>query len=114
MAEKISFEKLENEPAAAFQHFVIYRDLGRRRSMRWAYQRYLDQQAAAGRPLRRNANPAGPKNVPGSWVQESKVYQWRTRVAAYELDRVIKAQQTQQTGYKRNNFQGLMKRVHGG
>src|SRR4051794_18690929 len=90
MATKISFEQLGNEPDTSYERFVIYRDQGRHRNMRWAYQRYLDQKAAAGSKIRKTSSPSGPKNVTGSWVLEGKLYHWRLRCGAYELDRVLK------------------------
>jgi hypothetical protein len=97
--ERISFLQLENEPITAFQKFEIYRDMGRHRSLRRAYQLYLAQKATEGVkrfkkvPLFQGSAPDKPAYVPGQWIRLSEKYHWNRRVGAYEFDRDLKDQE---------------------
>jgi hypothetical protein len=87
-AKNNSFEQpLDNEPAAAYAKFVIYRDLGMNRSLRKAYRLYLERQEGAtqvGKGLGENLPKKEVKHLPGQWVRLSKLYQWHKRADDFD------------------------------
>jgi len=68
----------QNEPAVAFLHFRIYLDLGPRRSLRKAVA--IDRGIDVGDEGLRDIK------IPGSWIRASKVWDWKERAAAYDLN----------------------------
>ena len=84
MAATISFEQLEDESAAAFEKFKIYRDLGiARRSLRAAYQIYVEQKEGTTK-VGQKLGESRAKNVPGQWIRLAKKFNWYQRVNAFE------------------------------
>jgi hypothetical protein len=66
-----AWDRLPNEPAAAYVPFLIYRNLGPGRTLERAYR--------ATKGVRRC-------RVPGSWQRESVAFQWADRASAWDVD----------------------------
>jgi hypothetical protein len=73
------WEQLSDESAAAYAHFLAYRNLGVGRTFRRAYRHWV---AAAGGAT---AGHEGPQEPPGSWHREMARFRWLERAEQWDV-----------------------------
>lgn len=74
------WDQLENEPHSAYAEFLIYRDLGKGRSIDRAYQGFLDGQYEAKGPAAK-----GVARASRAWNEHSSLYDWPERAAKWDV-----------------------------
>jgi hypothetical protein len=72
------WDQQENEPAAAFVRFLIFRNLGPPRDLDTAYQVYLSEQEEASEGI-------GRRSTPGSWRKDCVTYSWVERAHRWDI-----------------------------
>lgn len=75
------WDKLPNEPDAAYARFLVYLRLGRTRSLDAAYA--ADRGTAPKRAKTRQ--PSGARRS-GTWSDDCATYRWTERALAYDID----------------------------
>ncbi|PSO67859.1 MAG: hypothetical protein BRC39_00780 [Cyanobacteria bacterium QH_7_48_89] len=81
--EKCWYESLENESASAYKAFCLYRDLGRDRSLRAAYNWHLEEKRLQ-KGVERASKHSTKKAPPGRWYKWSTDFHWVSRAAAFD------------------------------
>jgi hypothetical protein len=70
-----AWERQDGEPAAAYQHFATFRDLGVDRSRDAAYRVYMRGQGQ---------EVADTAEAPGTWTRECRRWSWVERAAVWD------------------------------
>jgi hypothetical protein len=84
------WDRLPDEPAAAYARFLCYRNLGPMRSIEAAYAAYAAEAEAI--PSRMGKAPKGPKKPsPGNWKADARQYRWRERAEAWDVHLFVEA-----------------------
>lgn len=69
------WDRLPDEPVAAYTRFLIYRSMGPGRSVEAAYTTY------AGPP-----EEGGRRRVPGQWERDCATFRWVERASAWDVE----------------------------
>ena len=80
--ESPSWEKMAEETQINYSYFVYYRDLGRTRTIRAAYEAYISGELKAGRTP--SAVRTQSSGFPRRWGEYSTEFNWRERAEAYD------------------------------
>jgi hypothetical protein len=64
------WDQLPDEPITAYRRFMIYRDIGPRRTLEKAYEVYKGAKGLA----------------PGMWQRQAVEYSWKDRATAYDIE----------------------------
>lgn len=78
--EKRAWEQREGEPNEAYARFLVYRNLGRARSLESAYS--LDSGQAAKKSRKK-------QSISGQWTSDSTAYDWVERATAWDIEMLI-------------------------
>jgi hypothetical protein len=70
------WDQLPDEPVASYRRFLVYRDLGFKRSLLAAYRIWFS---------RRGKGDRVPQYPPGQWIREAARFRWRERACQWDI-----------------------------